>query len=245
MVTRVSALSRTGLIALAFLGIFTAALPSPRAGAQPVSEVEVTADGLHRIDPEIMATAWLRPDADFERYTRALVMPTVILFREMHTSHSAWADNNRSMFPVSEPMRDRLRETFGESFHEIMGGQRVYEVTDGVGRDVVLVHAYLTDVATGMPLDLAGSNVNMIRWVWEGNLIVELRDSMSDDVLFRAIERQRVEGPVDADTLWGLAPRVTRDWSRVMIGHIEDLATFYPSRLYRLQERARSRRGLD
>ncbi len=245
MAIHVSAGSRGGLIALASLGLLAATLPSPRAVAQAVSESEITADGLHRIDPTIMTNAWLRPDADFERYTRALVMPTLILFREIRTSHSAWADSSRTMFPVSEIMQARLRETFGESFHATMDGQRVFEVADGVGRDVVLVHAYLTDVATGMPLDLAGSNVNTIRWVWEGNLIVELRDSMSDDVLFRAIDRQRVEGPVDADILWGLAPRVTQQWSRMMVEHIEDLSSFYPSRLYRLQERARAERGLD
>jgi len=241
----VRASSRHRLVALASIGLLAITVPLPRALAQPVSEVEITADGLHRIDPEIIGNGWLRPDAELERYTRALVMPTFILFREIRTSSSAWADTSRSMFPVSELMQARLRETFGESFHEIMDGQRVYEISDDVGRDVVLVRAFVTDVATGLPLDLAGSNVNTIRWVWEGNLIIEIRDSMSDDVLFRAIDRQRVEGPVDADILWGLAPRVTRDWSRLMVAHIEELATFYPSRLYRLQERARGERGIE
>jgi hypothetical protein len=137
-------------------------------------------------------------------------------------------------------MKTRLRESFGQSFHEIMDSQRVFELVDELGRDVVMVRAYLTDVATGMPLDLAGANVRTIRWAWEADLVLELVDSMSDTVLFRAIDRQRVDGPLDADALYAIAPRVTREWSRIMVDRIQELSTFYPSRLYRMQERVRS-----
>ena len=209
-----------------------------------VSEVEVSADGLHRVDPSLLAGAWLRPDADLSLYTRAFVMPTIILFREMSApSHSAWADSSRSEFPVSELMQARLRETFGQSFHDAMPIQRAYDVADQLGRDVVLVQAYMTDVTTGLPPDLAGANVASIRWIWDANLVLELRDSMNNEILARLQKRVRVEGPVDADRVWGLAPQVTRMWSREMIGHLDELSEFYPSRLYRLHERATEQSG--
>ena len=204
-----------------------------------VSELEVTADGLHRVDPSLMAGAWLKPDADLSLYTRAFVMPTIVLSREMDPpSSSAWADSSRSVFPVSELMQDRLRETFGEAFHNAMSAQRSYEIADELGRDVLLVQAYLTDVATGLPPDLAGANVNAIRWAWEANLIVELRDSMSNEIIARLRNRNRIEGPVDADMLWGLAPQITRMWSRAMVGQLDELTDFYPSRLWRRYQQA-------
>ena len=232
----------TKLAALLVAVLGTAVQPS----AQPVSDVEITADGLHRIDPAVMPNAWINTESDITQYARAFVMPTVVMYRDLRPpSHSSWADMNRSAFPLSEHMQKRLQESFGESFHEMMDGQRVFEVADALGRDVVLVRGYLTDVATGMPLDLAGSDVDVVRWAWEANLIIELRDSMTDDVLFRAADRQRIEGPLDPDTLFGLAPQVTRRWSRIMVDRLQELSTFYPSRLYRLQERARAAEDLD
>jgi hypothetical protein len=231
---------RLGALLLAAFGV------TAQLGAQPVSEVEVTADGLHRIDPEVMPFAWLHPDADFTRYSRAYVLPTFILYRKLSApSKSAWADSSRSEFPLSEPMQARLEESFGESFHEVMNGQRVFDTSDKLGRDVIMIRGYVSDVATGMPLDLAGANVNSIRWAWEANLVLELVDSMSDTVLFRSIDRQRVDGPLDPDILYAIAPRVTRQWSRAMADRMQELSTFYPSRLFRMQERAREASALD
>jgi hypothetical protein len=214
--------------------------------AQPISEVEITADGLHRVDPTVIPFAWLHPDADLTHYARAFVLPTFIVYRELSTpSRSAWSDTNRSAFPLSDKMKERLEESFGEAFHEIMDSQRVFDAGKKLGRDVIMIRGYLSDVATGLPPDKAGADVDQIRWAWEANVTLELVDSMSDTVLFRSIDRQRVEGPLDADLLYGLAPRVARQWSRTMADRIQDLSSFYPSRLYRLQERAREAERTD
>jgi hypothetical protein len=224
------------------LALHTASSRAQSEEGAPVSNVEITADGLHRVDPALMADAWLRPEADLSLYTRTFVMPTVVLFREMgKPSKNAWASRTRTVFPVSEILQRRLRETFGESFHGAMEKQRSYEVGREVGRDVVLVQAYLTDVTTGVPPEFAGNNVATVRWIWEANLIVELRDSMSNQILARIRDRERVDGPVDADRVWGLAPQITRQWSQRMVERLDELADFYPSRLWRLQERARQR----
>lgn len=232
--------TRLRLLLIATLGA------AAQLSAQAISEVEITADGLHRVDPTIIPFAWLHPDADFASYSRAFVLPTFILYRELSTpSRSAWADNNRSAFPLSDSMKARLEDSFGEAFHDIMDNQRVFDTGKKLGRDVIMIRGYLSDVATGLPPDKAGADVDQIRWAWEANLTLELVDSMSDTVLFRSIDRQRIEGPLDADLLYGLAPRVARQWSRTMADHIQELSSFYPSRLYRLQERAREAERLD
>jgi len=230
-------------IVLALNGYATCSNAQPEEGP-PVSDADITADGLHRVDPALMPGAWIRPEADLSLYTRAVVMPTVVLFREMDKpSQNAWADRNRSVFPVSETMQRRLRATFGESFNDAMKAQRSYDVGRELGRDVVLVRAYMTDVTTGVPLSLAGSNVVSVRWIWEANLTVELRDSMSNELLARLRSRERVDGPVDADRIWGLAPQIMRRWSMRMIAQLDELSDFYPSRLYRLHERTTQQSG--
>lgn len=210
------------------------------SGAQPVSEEEVTAEGLHRVDPSVVEYAWLRPGVDLSLYTHAFILPTVVLFRDLPPpSHSAWSDATRDTFPVEDAMRQRLQKVFGESFHEIMATSPDFEISDRLGRHVVLVRAYVTDVATGLPPARPGSNVGTVRWLWEGNLILELRDSMSDEMLLRIANRQRVDGPVEAERIWSLAPRVTRQWSRFMVDQLSKVSDLYPSHLRRMYESAR------
>lgn len=230
-------------IVLALTGYATSSRAQPEV-EPPVSDAQITADGLHRVDPTLMPSAWLRPEADLSLYTRAFVMPTAVFFREMkEPSKNAWADRNRTVFPVGEIMQRRLRETFGKSFHDAMQTQRSYDVGREIGRDVVLVQAYMTDVTTGVPPQLAGNNVISVRWIWEANLTLELRDSMSNEILARIRSRERIDGPVDADRIWGLAPQITRRWSNRMVAQLDELSDFYPSRLYRLHERATEQSG--
>ncbi len=209
-----------------------------------VSDLEITADGLHRVDPSLLPSTWLLPEADLSLYTQAFVMPTASFFREVpRTSTNAWKDRSRSVFEVSENMQVRLTETFGEAFHEAMARQRDYEITDELGRDVILVHAYMTDVTTGLPPEYAGNNVISIRWIWEAKLTLELRDSMSNQILARIQARERVDGPVNADRIYSLAPQIMRRWSGRLIEQLDELSNFYPSRLFRLHERATQESG--
>ena len=57
------------------------------SGAQPIlatgADADVTEEGLHRVDPSIMEAAWVRPDLDLSVYTRILLMPTAVQFREV------------------------------------------------------------------------------------------------------------------------------------------------------------------
>ena len=209
--------------------------------AQPVLETgpdaEVTADGLYPVHPSIMPAAWVRLDVDLSRYTRIFFMPAVTQFREMpERRYTARRTDSRTEFPVSDLMRARLSEVFGESFYEAVSGVRSYELSDEPGRDVLMVQGFLTDVISGIPPDLAGSNVATVRWAWDANVVMELRDSMSDEVLARTLDQQRIEGPFDADLVWGLTPRIAQGWSRLLVRRLRELSSFYPSRLRRLQE---------
>ncbi len=211
------------------------------SGAQPVLEtgpdVEVTGDGLYPVHPSIMPAAWVRPDVDLSRYTQIFFMPTVTQFREMpDRRYTARVLESSPEFPVSDLMRARLREVFGESFYEAISGVRSYELSNVLGRDVLMVQGFLTDVISGVPPDHAGINVSTVKWALEANVVVELRDSMSNEVLARTVDRQRIEGPFDADKMWLITSQIAQSWSRHLVRRLRELSDLYPSRLRRLQE---------
>jgi hypothetical protein len=198
------------------------------SGAQAIlaagPDAEVTEDGLHRLDPSIMGAAWVRPDLDLSRYTRIFFMPTAVQFREVDERVTT-ARNTATEFPVSDSMKTRLRELFGESFYEAVGEAESYQLSDGVGRDVLMVRGFLTDVIFGVPPDRPGrAAVSSVRWVWEASIVVELRDSMSDVVLARTVDRERIDGPFDPGLVWGLTPRIAQNWSRLLVRRLRELS---------------------
>ncbi len=209
--------------------------------AQPVLETgpdaEVTADGLYPVHPSIMPAAWVRLDVDLSHYTRIFFMPTVTQFREMpERRYIARRTDSRTEFPVSDLMRARLSEVFGESFYEAVSGVRSYELSNELGRDVLMVQGFLTDVISGVPPVLAGSNVSTVRLALEANIVIELRDSMSGEILARTLDHQRAEGPFDSDQMWGITSRIAQSWSRLLVRRLRELSGLYPSRLRRLQD---------
>jgi hypothetical protein len=133
-------------------------------------------------------------------------------------------------------LRLRLTEQFGESFYEAVSRVRSYELSSEPGRDVLMVQGFLTDVTSAVPPEVAGSSVSSVKWAFDANIIIELRDSMSDEILARTVDHQRVEGPFAEVEIWSLTPNIARRWSRLLVTRLRELSALYPSRLRRLQE---------
>ena len=198
-------------------------------GAQVVvetgPEAEVTADGLYRVPPSVMTGTWAKPDLNLSRYSRIFFLPTIVQFREIpERRYSARAMANDTAFPVNELRQERLRNLFGEQFYEAVSSMRSYELSDELGRDVLMIQGFLTDVASGVPPDNTTGFGAVIRMAWEVSLVMELRDAMSNELLARTVESQRINGPMDAGAVFSLTPRLTRDWSRQLVGNLDDLS---------------------
>lgn len=199
------------------------------SGAQPVlatgPDAEVTEDNLHRVDPSVMDAAWVRPDLDLSRYTKILFRPTGVSFREVaDRTYSIRGSENVTEFPVSDEMKTRLRALFHETFYEDLSEVDAYEMYVGVGRDVLMVQGFLVDVVSGIPPDTSATTVRSINWPWEASIVIELRDSMSNDILARTIERQRAGGPIDAGAVLEQTRRLVRSWSFRLCRRLEELS---------------------
>ncbi len=200
------------------------------SGAQPIlatgPDAEVTGDGLHRVDRSIMGAAWVRPDLDLTRYTRIFFMQTGVHFREVDDRPYRPRSGPQIVteFPVDDATKVRLRALFRETFYEDLAEVESYEMSDGVGRDVLMVQGLLINVISGVPPLGPGSSVITVRYPWEASVVLELRDSMSNDILARTADQQRAEGPVDAALVWALTQPLVRSWSLLLCRRLEELS---------------------
>lgn len=212
--------------------------PLAQPAFPPVPDSEITADGLYPLDPSVLGVvAWLRPDVDLSDYTRIYAMHTAIQFRDVPQRwHNARSIETATAFHIDDGRQQQLRDLFEASFKESLASVRAFETSNEVGRNVLLVQGILTDVISGVPPYLPGSTVTNIRWPWEANLVLEVRDSMTYTVLARTVERQRIDGPIDASLVSAMTPRIVHDWTHTLLTRLEDLRGLYPSRLSRRDE---------
>ncbi len=199
------------------------------SGAQPRlatgTDADVTGEGLHRVDPLIMEAAWVRPDLDLSRYERILYMPAGVQFRDVGTrEHDVRSRANTTDFPIDDATRALFREAWGEAFYENLAQVRSYEFYEGVGSDVLVVQGFLIDVVSHIPPEIPGSSVSFIRDPWTVSVVLELRDSMSNEILARTIDTRNVEGLVDVGTVWVHTEALIQRWALQLCDRLRELS---------------------
>jgi hypothetical protein len=199
------------------------------SGAQPIlatgPDADVSEDGLHRVDPSIMDGAWVRPDMDLSQYKRILFMPVGVQFRDVRKrNYNVRTRATVKEFWISDDQKAQFREEWGQRFHEDLGEVESYELYEGVGRDVLVVQGFLMDVIYGVPPDLPGSLVGTVTDPWIVTVVLEIRDSMSNEILARTVDRRRSGGHIDATAVSALTPRLIQRWSQLLCRHLEALS---------------------
>lgn len=190
-------------------------------------DAEISDDGLHRLERDQIPGAWGKPDLDLSGYSQLYVQPVGVAFRDVAEARSD-LPNLRSdqLYAVPEVRQEQLRKLFAESLHGALGDLEGFTFTTEVGRDVLLVRGTLLDFISAVPPNSAGGRAVSVRWAYEAALVIELRDSMSDEILVRTMERQRAEGPVRLINIPVLTPRLFNNWARRLARGVELLRDF-------------------
>ena len=152
---------------------------------------EVSFDGLHLIDNSVFRQAWADPDIDFSRYNK--IMPGGAFFEYRAVRNTSGTRSRRSSdteFYIDEAARENLKNLTSEIFNEELANSTRFTVTDAPGPDVLLIRGGLHDIVSNVPPDIIGRGDIFLSSVGEITLILEVVDSQSGEVIFRAVERR-------------------------------------------------------
>ena len=174
------------------------ALSTASAFAGDDKPPDVTHDGLHLVPGTEVAAAWFKPGADFSGYDKVLILEAFVAFKKN------WArDHNRSsVYRVTQKdMEDLKRETaelFRETFVEAISGEGGYPVVEAAGPDVLLLRPAIIDLDVTAPdVARAGRSHNFASSAGAATLYLELYDSVSGEILARAVDRKAANHPGD------------------------------------------------
>lgn len=215
-------------IAVALLVGVVAGSAAARVKLETGRRARVSEDGLHlAAHTGMTAAAYVTPDLDLSRYHKLFVRPSGVSFRTVEDpSLGVLSVGEQTLFPVSDDMKVHVRSTFRASFDDALAKIKGYEVTPFVGADALAVQAFLVDVVAHFPTD------HDERWssstfsrTWEATIVLELRDSTTEKILARTVEREAVR-PQDSIHIVAMGQhtdQLLERWALLLSNHITEL----------------------
>ena len=188
-------------------------------------EAEPTHDGLYPVKNSRMDVAWARPDFDITPYSKIKLASVGIEYRpggEEGTTY--YATSNADHFALTDEQKAGFEEAIREGFLRQLKMGENYELVDEAGPDVLLVIGGLLDVVSYVPPDLQSvgrSDVYLSR-VGEATLVLEIRDSVSNTVVARAIDKRAAENAAQSLTVSNRVTnsaevrRMADHWGRIL-----------------------------
>jgi hypothetical protein len=159
---------------------------------------EFTHDGLQRVIDSKAALAYVKPGADFSAYDQVMILDCFVAFKK------DWQkDYNRDQISLSgrvndndmERMRNDMAEAFREVFVEELTENDGYELVDVPAGNVLLIRPAIIDLEASAPdTRSAGRSYTFVDSAGAATLYIELYDSVSGEILARAIDRKADRG---------------------------------------------------
>jgi len=191
-------------------------------------------DGLVRVKSDKIELVYLAPEADFRPYTKVMLDPS-----EMAVKKNYLRDQRRRSSGVGSDLTERDivraldagRKEFDTFFAEAFAEAGFVIVTEP-GADVVRVSAGVFDIDVVAPDTSVTRSRTYSEEAGAGTLVLEVRDSVSNAILGRAVERRvagdngpwmrtRASNRADFDRLF-------RRWAEISSEGLAELKTLSP-----------------
>jgi hypothetical protein len=223
MMTRVATILVAGLALM---------LGTP-ATAQPAVAAD-SWDGLVEVNARRIDTAFVAPGADFRPYAKVMLDEPEVAFRA-NWLRDANRGNRGSGNRVTERDADRILESVSGGKIDVFANafnSAGFEVVTRPGPDVLRLRTAIVNLVVNAPDTMsAGRSTTFTTNAGEATLILEARDSLSNALLARIVDRRETRN------IAGRANRVTNtadfralanDWARIAASRLTTLKEISP-----------------
>lgn len=186
-------MTRTRWLAAALSACLLAA--SPVAGAVDTPE---SWDGLVQVKPKRMDMVHVLPGADFRPYSKVMLDETEVAFRK------DWLKNMNDTRTVSRRIDDsevaKIKEAAASNFSDVWTQaleKAGYQVVTTPGPDVLRLSPAITNLYINAPDTMEAGRVHTYTAeAGEATLILEVRDSQTNALLGRVVDRRETRSSV-------------------------------------------------
>ncbi len=196
----------------------------------PDLDSDLTYDGLAKVKNTKVKGAWMRPGFTLAGYSKIMLIGAGIEYRPVKKVPRS-ASFTTSQFPLTDEQKARLRTVVSDSFKTELAQSRNFQLVDQPGPDVLTIWGGLVDVVSYVPPDSVGRGNIYLSSVGQATLVIEIRDSESNAVLVRIVDRRAAQniGPVQLSTSvtnWSEVQQVARTWAAQLRTGLDEATTW-------------------
>jgi len=196
---------------------------------------EVTSDGLHRVPDSKLAVVYAEPGADLAPYQRVNLLDAYVAFKKN------WARDQRSR--SAQPLRitskdvEKIKDALSAEFKEVFRTALVdagFELTEETADDVMIVRPAIINLDVNAPDTMsAGRTTTYASSAGEMTLYIELYDSVSGDIIAKALDR-RADNRNAGFYTWAnsvtnraAADRILKGWADILVDALKEAKTYH------------------
>jgi len=190
---------------------------------------DVTEEGLHRVEESKLSVVYADPEANLSQYQRVNLLDPEVAFRKNWKRDQNRQSGHRIRVTSSdiERIKSGLSELVREEFSAALqdGG---FEVTDEIAEDVLLVRPAIINLDINSPDTMsAGRSRSYSQSAGEMTLYVELYDSVTGDMLAKALDRQKERDSgyytwSNSVTNRAAATRIVKGWAGILVSALDE-----------------------
>jgi hypothetical protein len=221
-------IARTTVFVIAIFILAGCASTTPTLDISP--EAEMTFDGLYPVEDSLADAAWAREGVELSQYSKILLHNVGVEYRPGGESGRTYhARSQGGPFEVTEKQKKAFERVMKETFREELAKSEHFTLVDEAGPDVLLVRGGLLDVVSYVPADPIGVRDKIfLSRVGEATLVLEVRDSITEAILARAVDRRAAESAFDFKESNRVnntveVKRLARTWARILRERLDEL----------------------
>lgn len=209
---------------------FAAFLPGPAASAKPPTNW----DGLTQIRAKNVDLLYLRPGADFRQYKAIVLDPTEVAFKKDWQKDINRSRRGAARYSEADVRRAideaqvKLRNTFEKRFQETG-----FQLVTAPAENALRVFVGVANVNVTAP-EIKSHGINRVYSDQAGSatLVVEVRDSLSGELLGRAVDHGAAGDHLVAlrttTSNWADFEHLFNEWARISAKGFQKLVTSPP-----------------
>jgi hypothetical protein len=205
--------------------LLMAAVASAADNALP----QTTPEGLVLQQSEIAKVLYVRPGADFSRYNRIAILECPVSFRK-HWEQDQDSEGNIVTDKEMDDIKTGLSSLFLKVFTDELQANGGYEIVTTGGADVLVLRPAILDLDVEVPAATpqAGRSFTFTSSAGGMTLYLEFFDSVSSQILARAIDREQDTG--NGGFQWQTraanqadAERILRRWASALRQRLDEI----------------------
>jgi hypothetical protein len=143
------------------------------------------------------AGTWFRPNSDIAQYSKLYLWTPVFQFREGGKEKAgttiAASRGTQGHYAVTDESRAKFEKIVSDTFVEVLGRSKIFEVVDEVGPDTLTVVVAMLDIVSDVPPTRPGNQDAYLSAVGEATFLFELIESKTGVIQARFGERRRIQ----------------------------------------------------